>query len=107
MRITVIGTGYLGAVHAACMAEIGHEVLGIDVDAAKIEALAAGRPPFHEPGLSGVLARNVEAGRLRFSTSLAEAAAFGEVHFVCVGTPQQPGSWVADLSYVDAVIDGL
>ena len=107
MRITVIGTGYLGAVHAACMAEIGHEVLGVDVDAAKIEALAVGRPPFHEPGLGGVLARNVEAGRLRFSTSLAEAAAFGDVHFVCVGTPQQPGSWAADLSYVDAVIDGL
>ena len=107
MRITVIGTGYLGAVHAACMAEIGHEVLGVDVDAAKIEALAIGRPPFHEPGLGGVLARNVEAGRLRFSTSLAEAAAFGDVHFVCVGTPQQPGSWAADLSYVDAVIDGL
>ena len=107
MRITVIGTGYLGAVHAACMAEIGHEVLGVDVDAAKIEALAVGRPPFYEPGLGGVLARNVEAGRLRFSTSLAEAAAFGDVHFVCVGTPQQPGSWAADLSYVDAVIDGL
>ncbi len=107
MRITVIGTGYLGAVHAACMAEIGHEVLGVDVDAAKIEALAVGRPPFYEPGLGGVLARNVEAGRLRFSTSLAEAAAFGDVHFVCVGTPQQPGSWSADLSYVDAVIDGL
>ena len=107
MRITVIGTGYLGAVHAACMAEIGHEVLGVDVDAAKIEALAVGQPPFHEPGLGGVLANNVEAGRLRFSTSLAEAAAFGDVHFVCVGTPQQPGSWAADLSYVDAVIDGL
>ena len=107
MRITVIGTGYLGAVHAACMAEIGHEVLGVDVDAAKIEALAVGRPPFYEPGLVGVLARNVEAGRLRFSTSLAEAAAFGDVHFVCVGTPQQPGFWSADLSYVDAVIDGL
>ena len=107
MRITVIGTGYLGAVHAACMADIGHEVLGVDVDAAKIEALAAGRPPFHEPGLGDVLTGNVEAGRLRFSTSLAEAAAFGDVHFVCVGTPQKPGSNAADLRYVEAVVDGL
>src|SRR5882757_10727432 len=95
MRLTVIGTGYLGAVHAACMAEIGHDVLGVDVDTAKIEALAAGRPPFHE------------AGRLRFTTSLAEAAEFGDVHFVCVGTPQKPGSNAADMKYIDAVVDGL
>jgi UDPglucose 6-dehydrogenase len=107
LRITVIGTGYLGAVHAACMAEIGHEVLGVDVDTAKIEALAAGRPPFHEPGLGEVLSRNVERGRLRFATSLAEAAEFGDVHFLCVGTPQKPGSNAADLRHVDAVIDGL
>ncbi|WP_214405021.1 UDP-glucose dehydrogenase family protein [Pseudonocardia lacus] len=107
MRITVIGTGYLGAVHAACMADIGHEVLGVDVDAHKVEALAAGRPPFHEPGLAEVLSRTVDSGRLRFSTSLAEAAEFGEVHFVCVGTPQLPGSDAADLRHVDAVVDGL
>jgi UDPglucose 6-dehydrogenase len=107
MRLTVIGTGYLGAVHAACMAEIGHDVLGVDVDTAKIEALAAGRPPFHEPGLDTILARNVEAGRLRFTTSLAEAAEFGDVHFICVGTPQKPGSNAADLRYIDAVVDGL
>jgi UDPglucose 6-dehydrogenase len=107
MRITVIGTGYLGAVHAACMADIGHDVLGVDVDAAKIEALGGGRPPFHEPGLGAVLSRNVETGRLRFSTSLTEAAAFGDVHFVCVGTPQKPGSNAADLRYIDAVVDGL
>jgi len=107
MRLTVIGTGYLGAVHAACMAEIGHDVLGVDVDIAKIEALAAGRPPFHEAGLGEVLSRNVEAGRLRFTTSLAEAGEFGDVHFVCVGTPQKPGSNAADMKYIDAVIDGL
>jgi UDPglucose 6-dehydrogenase len=89
------------------MAEIGHEVLGVDVDTAKIEALAAGRPPFHEPGLGEVLSRNVERGRLRFATSLAEAAEFGDVHFLCVGTPQKPGSNAADLRHVDAVIDGL
>src|SRR5882757_2677987 len=107
MRLTVIGTGYLGAVHAACMAEIGHDVLGVDVDTAKIEALAAGRTPFHEPGLDEILARNVEAGRLRFSTSLTEAAEFGDVHFICVGTPQKPGSNAADMRYIDAVVDGL
>src|SRR5882757_11227921 len=104
MRITVIGTGYLGAVHAACMAELGHDVLGVDVDTAKIEALAAGRPPFFEPGLSEVLSRTVGSGKLKFTTSLADAAAFGDVHFVCVGTPQKPGSHAADLKHVDAVI---
>ena len=68
MKITVIGTGYLGAVHAACMAEIGHDVLGVDVDESKIAALAEGRPPFFEPGLSEVLARTVNSGRLRTRT---------------------------------------
>ena len=107
MRITVIGTGYLGAVHAACMAESGHEVLGVDVDPARLAALSAGRPPFFEPGLPDLLRRTVDSGALRFSTSLAEAGEFGEVHFVCVGTPQQPGSYAADLSHVDAAVDGL
>ncbi|MFG3489569.1 UDP-glucose dehydrogenase family protein [Streptomyces sp. NPDC047972] len=107
MRLTVIGTGYLGAVHAACMADIGHDVLGVDVDTEKIDALAEGRPPFYEPGLDEVLTRALASGRLRFTTSLREAAAHGEVHFVCVGTPQQPGSRAADLRYVDAVVDGL
>jgi len=107
MKLTVIGTGYLGAVHAACMAELGHDVLGMDVDEAKIEALAAGRPPFFEPGLADVLERTVASGALRFTTSLAEAAEFGDVHFVCVGTPQRPGSYAADLRHIDRVIDGL
>ncbi|GAA0237518.1 UDP-glucose/GDP-mannose dehydrogenase family protein [Cryptosporangium japonicum] len=107
MRLTVIGTGYLGAVHAACMAEIGHEVLGVDVDEAKIAALAEGQAPFYEPGFPEVLTRNLENGRLRFSTSLADAAAFGDVHFICVGTPQLPGSDAADLRHVDAVVEGL
>ena len=107
MRISVIGTGYLGTVHAAGMADIGHEVLGIDIDRAKVEALIGCRAPFHEPGLDDILTSNVKAGRLRFSTSLAEAAAFADMHFVCVGTPQKLGSMAADLRYVDAVIDGL
>ncbi|MET7514580.1 UDP-glucose/GDP-mannose dehydrogenase family protein [Streptomyces sp. NPDC005480] len=107
MRLTVIGTGYLGAVHAACMADIGHEVLGVDIDAEKITALGEGRVPFYEPGLQEVLARAVVSGRLRFTTSLEEAAEFGEVHFVCVSTPQRRDSSAADLRAVDAVIDGL
>ncbi|MDX3695385.1 UDP-glucose/GDP-mannose dehydrogenase family protein [Streptomyces europaeiscabiei] len=107
MRLTVIGTGYLGAVHAACMADIGHDVLGVDTDARKIEALAAGRAPFFEPGLPEILTRNTQAGRLRFTTSLQEAADFGDLHFVCVGTPQRPDSLAADLRHVEAVVDGL
>ncbi|MEU7112262.1 UDP-glucose/GDP-mannose dehydrogenase family protein [Streptomyces sp. NPDC046182] len=107
MRLTVIGTGYLGAVHAVCMADIGHEVLGVDVDAEKIATLNEGRAPFHEPGLREVLTRALASGRLRFTTSLREAADFGEVHFLCVGTPQRPDSPAADLRYVDAVVEGL
>ncbi|WP_338693274.1 UDP-glucose/GDP-mannose dehydrogenase family protein [Streptomyces sp. Q6] len=107
MRMTVIGTGYVGTVHAACMADIGHEVLGVDIDADRIASLAAGRAPLHEKGLDALLARGVEAGRLRFSTSLAEAAAFANLHFVCVGTPQRPDSAAADLRYVDAVVEEL
>ena len=107
MRITVIGTGYLGAVHAACMADIGHEVLGVDVDLKKINALSQGHPPFFEPGLTDVLSRNVKAGRLSFTTSLAEAAEFADVHFICVGTPQHPRSYATDLTHVNAVVDGL
>ncbi len=102
MRLTVIGTGYLGATHAACMAELGHEVVGVDVDPDKVAALRAGRVPFHEPGLGELIARHTASGRLRFTTSYQEAGAFGEVHFVCVGTPQRKGSGEADLTSVDA-----
>lgn len=107
MRMTVIGTGYLGATHAACMAELGHEVLGVDVDAAKIEALQAGKVPFFEPGLPEVLERNIEAGRLSFTTEYTEAAEFAKVHFLGVGTPQRHGSYAADMTYVKAVITDL
>ncbi|RKR30542.1 UDP-glucose dehydrogenase family protein [Arthrobacter oryzae] len=107
MRITVIGTGYLGAVHAAGMAAFGHDVLGVDVDAAKIDRLAHGVAPFYEPGFPELLRENLDSGRLRFSTSLEEAAAFGDVHFICVGTPQKPGSTAADMKFVDAVIEGM
>ena len=107
LRLTVLGTGYLGTTHAACMAELGYEVLGMDVDDAKVQLLSRGEVPFFEPGLPEVLKRNIDAGRLRFTTSYAEVAAFGDVHFVCVGTPQQPGSHAADMKYVDSVVEGL
>lgn len=107
MKMTVIGTGYLGATHAACMAELGHEVLGVDVDESKIAALATGRVPFFEPGLPEILTRTVESGRLNFTTSYEEAADFAHVHFLGVGTPQTHGSYAADLTYVYAAIDTL
>ena len=106
-RITVIGTGYLGATHAVCMAQLGFEVLGIDVDAAKIEALTGGRLPFHEPGLPEALEAATASGRLRFTTDFAEAAEFGDVHFLCVGTPQQSGSEAADLRYLEDAASAL
>ena len=106
-RIAVFGTGYLGATHAACMAELGHEVLGVDVDAGKLAKLEAGEVPFYEPGLTEVLERNLAAGRLRFSSSYAEAAEFADVHFIGVGTPQKKGEFAADLTYVDSVIEQL
>ncbi|WP_461022654.1 UDP-glucose dehydrogenase family protein [Thalassiella azotivora] len=106
-RITVIGTGYLGAVHAAGMAELGYEVIGVDVDQRKVDTLNDGRAPFYEPGFEPLLAEHVRSGRLRFTTSYAEAGEFGDVHFVCVGTPQQAGGRAADMRYVDAAIDSL
>ncbi|CAM3916171.1 UDP-glucose dehydrogenase family protein [Smaragdicoccus niigatensis] len=106
-RVTVFGTGYLGATHAACMAEIGHEVLGVDIDAAKIAKLEAGEVPFYEPGLDEVLKRNIEAGRLRFTTSYEEAAAWGDIHFLGVGTPQRRGEYAADLRFVNSVVEKL
>jgi len=107
MRMTVIGTGYLGAVHAACMADLGHEGLGVDTDTRKIAALQEGRAPFYEPGLEEILVRAVASGKLRFSTSLQEAAQFGDAHFICVGTPQLPDGTGANLSHIEAVVDGL
>jgi UDPglucose 6-dehydrogenase len=106
-RLTVFGTGYLGATHAVCMAELGYDVLGVDVDAAKIATLASGEVPFFEPGLEPLLRKNVDAGRLRFTTSYEEAAAFGDVHFICVGTPQKAGEYAADMTYVDSVVTSL
>ncbi|GAA3625917.1 UDP-glucose dehydrogenase family protein [Streptomyces fenghuangensis] len=112
LRITVIGTGYLGATHAAAMAELGFEVLGLDVVPEKIETLSSGRVPFYEPGLEELLRRHVagvegSTGRLRFTTSWEEVGAFGDVHFVCVNTPQKQGEYACDMSYVDSAVDSL
>ncbi|HET8604812.1 MAG TPA: UDP-glucose/GDP-mannose dehydrogenase family protein [Marmoricola sp.] len=106
-RITVVGCGYLGATHAASMAELGFEVLGIDVDQAKIAALQEARVPFFEPGLEPMLRKHVESGRLRFTTSWQEVADFGDVHFICVSTPQRDGELAADLSYFESAITSL
>ncbi len=106
-RLTMVGTGYLGATTSACMAELGFEVLGVDVDAEKIDRLRAGDLPIYEPGLQEILRRNLANGRLRFTTSYEEAAAFGDVHFLCLGTPQKPGEYAADVSYLDAAIESL
>lgn len=107
MRCTVFGTGYLGATHAAGMAELGHEVLGVDIDPGKIAKLASGDIPFYEPGLRKLLRDNIEAGRLHFTTDYDEAAEFGDVHFLGVGTPQKKGEYAADLRHVQSVIDTL
>jgi UDPglucose 6-dehydrogenase len=106
MRISVIGCGYLGAVHAACMAKLGHDVVGIDVDKRKIEALSAARAPFYEPGLEDLLEEVQATGRLTFTTDMS-AAAGSRVHFICVGTPQKKGENGADMSYVDAAASAL
>src|ERR1035441_2327102 len=84
MRLTVIGTGYLGLTHAVCMAELGHEVLALDVDHDKVTNAARGALPFLEPSLEQLLRKNLETGRLHFATSYAEVAEFGDVHFLCV-----------------------
>jgi UDPglucose 6-dehydrogenase len=106
MRLSVIGCGYLGAVHAAAMASIGHDVVGIDVDQRKIDALSQGMAPFFEPGLQQILAEGIKSGRLRFTTDLAEAKG-ATVHFIGVGTPQQKDGYAADLTYVNAAVDAL
>jgi UDPglucose 6-dehydrogenase len=107
VRIAVYGTGYLGATHATGMAELGHDVLGVDVDVAKLAKLEAGEVPFYEPELEEALQRNIAAGKLRFTSSFEQAATFADAHFIAVGTPQKRGEFAADLQYIDAVIDTL
>ena len=106
LRVTVIGTGYLGLTHAVCMADLGHQVLAIDVEEEKIAKAARGEVPFFEPGLEPLLRKNLDAGRLRFTSSFADIGAFGEVHFLCVGTPEGEAGQ-ANLSYVFSAADAL
>ncbi|MDB5243848.1 MAG: UDP-glucose/GDP-mannose dehydrogenase family protein [Spirosoma sp.] len=106
-KMTVIGTGYLGATHAVCMALLGYDVLAVDVDQHKIDLLSAGILPIHEPGLQEKLREVLAIGKLRFTTDTALAAQHGDVHFICVGTPQSKGSDAADMTYVDAAVTAL
>ena len=107
LRLTVLGTGYLGVTHAACMASLGFEVLGVDTDQQKVNLLNAGHLPIYEPGLREHLRSGLDSGRLAFTTSYPRAAAFGDVHFICAGTPPQPGSDYADLSQVQGCVSAL
>lgn len=106
LKLSVIGTGYLGATHAAAMSSLGFEVVGIDVDPAKIELLKSGKVPFFEPDLEDLLLAEVKSGRLRFTTSFADAADC-DVHFICVGTPQRKDGLAADMTYVDSALDSI
>jgi UDPglucose 6-dehydrogenase len=106
VKISVIGCGYLGAVHAAAMAELGHDVVGVDVDEKRIARLAAGEAPFHEPGFPEILSSALAGGRLRFTTDIAQIRG-AVVHFVAVGTPQRKGEHAADLTYVDSAVASL
>ena len=106
LKVSVIGTGYLGATHAACMSSLGFEVIGVDVDSNKIELLAAGKVPFYEPGLEDLLQKEIASGRLTFTTDF-KAIADADVHFICVGTPQLEDSLAADLQYVDSALDAV
>lgn len=107
MRMVVLGLGYLGATHAACMAELGHEVLGVETQAQRREILEKGQTPFFEPGLEELLSTHVSSGRLRITDSYAEAAEFADVFFIAVGTPQKKGEYATDLRHVQAAIDTL
>ncbi|HEX2307912.1 MAG TPA: UDP-glucose/GDP-mannose dehydrogenase family protein [Jatrophihabitantaceae bacterium] len=107
LRLGVIGTSYLGATDAVCMAELGYDVLGVDVDEAKVKSLSAGEVPFYEPGLAELLAKHTATDRLRFTTSYDEVVEFADVLFVCVGTPQLPKGLGADLRYVEAAFSTL
>lgn len=107
MKVVVIGLGYLGATHAACMAELGHDVLGVELDQRKREMLSLGEVPFFEPHLPRLLARHVESGRLRVTDSYTDAADFSDVFFVAVGTPQKKGEYSADLQFVESALDKL
>ncbi len=106
-RLTVLGTGYLGVTHAVCMASLGFEVLGVDTDPRKVALLTSGEAPMAEPGLTDLLSEGLTSGRLGFTSSYERAAEFGDIHFVCVGTPQRRDGHGADLSQLEACVAEL
>jgi UDPglucose 6-dehydrogenase len=106
LKVSVIGTGYLGATHAACVSNMGFEVTGVDIDKSKIELLNQGKVPFYEPDLEDLLSSEIKKGTLKFTSNFADIAA-ADIHFICVGTPQQENSLAADLRYVDAALDAV
>jgi UDPglucose 6-dehydrogenase len=106
LKLSVIGTGYLGATHAACMASLGFEVIGVDLDPAKIDLLSQGKVPFYEPDLEDLLAEQIKSGRLKFSKDIADIADC-DVHFICVGTPQVKNGIAADLTYVNGAVESI
>jgi UDPglucose 6-dehydrogenase len=106
LKLSVIGTGYLGATHAACMASLGFEVIGYDTETSKIELLSKGKVPFYEPDLEDLLAEQIKSGRLTFTTNINDLAN-ADVHFICVGTPQIKGGNAADLKYVDSALEAI
>lgn len=107
LQLSILGAGYLGAIHATCMAHLGHEVKVYDIDPAKVAMLAKGTPPFYEPGFKELLTSTLATGRLLFTDSAREAIRGAEMHFICVGTPQQHGSDAADLSYVESAFHSI
>jgi UDPglucose 6-dehydrogenase len=106
LKLSIIGCGYLGATHAACMSSLGFEVVGVDTDASKVELLSSGKLPFYEPGLDTLLASEITTGRLRFSTDFSEVAD-ADIHFICVGTPQSKDGLAADLTYVNSSVTAI
>ncbi|HZG45883.1 MAG TPA: nucleotide sugar dehydrogenase, partial [Allosphingosinicella sp.] len=107
MRVTMVGAGYVGLVSGACFADFGHEVVCVDKDQRKIDALLAGRMPIYEPGLDALVASTVAAGRLRFTNSLTEGVEGADAVFIAVGTPSRRGDGHADLSYVHAAAEEI
>ena len=107
MKIAMIGTGYVGLVSGVCFSDFGHDVVCVDKNAEKIETLKAGRTPIYEPGLEALMAANVEAGRLRFTTDLTQALEGADAVFIAVGTPTRRGDGHADLTYVYAAAEEL
>ena len=106
LKLSVVGCGYLGATHAACMSSLGFEVIGVDTDPEKIAMLSKGELPFYEPGLDTLLASEIKTGRLTFTTDFS-AVADADVHFICVGTPQSKDGLAADLTYVKSAVQGI